>query len=32
MKTYNIDKNWYTDTGAFDHITSDLEKLTFREK
>jgi hypothetical protein len=25
---YNIDTNWYIDTGATDHITSELEKLT----
>jgi hypothetical protein len=32
MKSYNVDKNWYTDTGATDHITSELEKLAFKEK
>jgi hypothetical protein len=32
MKSYNVDKNWYTDTGATDHITGELEKLSFREK
>ncbi|RLN35346.1 uncharacterized protein C2845_PM03G10830 [Panicum miliaceum] len=30
--SYNIDNNWYTDTGASDHITSELEKLAVREK
>ena len=30
--SYGIDSNWYMDTGATDHITSDLEKLSFREK
>ncbi|WVZ95434.1 LOW QUALITY PROTEIN: hypothetical protein U9M48_041200 [Paspalum notatum var. saurae] len=29
---YNIDNNWYTDSGATDHITGDLEKLAFRDK
>ena len=32
MNTYTVDTNWYTDTGATDHITSDLEKLSFRNK
>lgn len=30
--SYGIDANWYTDTGATDHITSELEKLSAREK
>jgi hypothetical protein len=30
--SYNIDMNWYTDTGATDHITGDLEKLSIRDK
>jgi hypothetical protein len=30
--SYNIDTNWYTDTGATDHIMSELEKLVTREK
>jgi uncharacterized membrane protein YgcG len=30
--SYGIDTNWYTDTGATDHITSELEKLTVRDK
>jgi hypothetical protein len=29
---YNMDIEWYTDTGATDHITSELDKLTTREK
>jgi histone deacetylase 1/2 len=30
--SYTIDTNWYTDTGATDHITGELEKLSFRNK
>jgi hypothetical protein len=30
--SYNIDTNGYADTGATDHITSELEKLTTRNK
>ena len=30
--SYGIDTNWYTDTGATDHITGELEKLTMRDK
>ena len=30
--SYNIDTNWYTDSGSTDHITSELEKLSMREK
>jgi hypothetical protein len=30
--SYDVDTNWYTDTGAFDHITSNLEKLSVRDK
>jgi len=30
--SYGIDTNWYTDTGATDHITGELEKLTVRDK
>jgi hypothetical protein len=26
------DNSWYTDSDAFDHITSDLEKLPVRDK
>jgi hypothetical protein len=25
---YNVNTEWYTDTGAMDHITSELDKLT----
>jgi histone deacetylase 1/2 len=27
-----VDTNWYMDTGASDHITGELEKLTTRDK
>lgn len=30
--SYHVDTNWYTDTGATDHITGELEKLSIREK
>jgi hypothetical protein len=30
--SYVIDRNWYNDTGATDHITSELEKLDMRTK
>ena len=29
---YGIDTNWYADSGATDHITAELEKLTVRDK
>ena len=29
---YGVDTNWYTDTGATDHITGELEKLIARDK
>jgi histone deacetylase 1/2 len=29
---YGVDTNWYVDSGASDHITSELEKLTVRDK
>jgi hypothetical protein len=29
---YGIDTNWYADSGASDHITSELEKMTVRDK
>jgi histone deacetylase 1/2 len=29
---YGVDTNWYTDTGATDHITGELDKLTVRDK
>ncbi|XP_021318431.1 uncharacterized protein LOC110436245 [Sorghum bicolor] len=31
-KSYSVDTNWYADTVATDHITSDLDKLAFRNK
>ncbi|XP_071678218.1 uncharacterized protein [Lolium perenne] len=30
--SYGIDTNWYSDTGATDHITSELSKLSTHEK
>ncbi|KAK1697903.1 hypothetical protein QYE76_014600 [Lolium multiflorum] len=30
--SYPIDPSWYADTGATDHITNDLNKLTVREQ
>jgi hypothetical protein len=30
--SYTVDTNWYTDTGATDHITGELEKLALRDK
>jgi transposase InsO family protein len=30
--SYGVDTNWYMDTGATDHITGELEKLTVRDK
>jgi hypothetical protein len=29
---YGVDTNWYTNTAATDHITSDLDKLTVQNK
>ena len=29
---YTDDANWYVDTGATDHITNELERLTTRER
>jgi hypothetical protein len=29
---YGVDTNWYSDTGATDHITGELDKLTMKEK
>ncbi|WVZ83847.1 hypothetical protein U9M48_030944 [Paspalum notatum var. saurae] len=29
---YGVDTNWYADSGATDHITSELEKMTVRDK
>ena len=28
----HVDTNWYIDTGATDHITGELEKLSVKEK
>jgi hypothetical protein len=30
--SYSVDANWYFDTGAMDHINSDLERLAVRDK
>ena len=30
--SYGIDTNWYVDSGATDHITNELEKVTMKEK
>jgi hypothetical protein len=30
--SYNVDKNWYADSGATDHIMSELDKLVVHEK
>jgi hypothetical protein len=30
--SYGVDSNWYTDTGATDHVTSELEKLTVHDR
>jgi hypothetical protein len=30
--SYSVDSNWYTDTGATDHVIGELEKLTIRDK
>jgi hypothetical protein len=30
--SYQVDPNWYSDTGATYHITSDLDRLSLREK
>lgn len=29
---YGVDTNWYVDSGASDHITNDLEKLSVHDK
>jgi hypothetical protein len=31
MNSYNVDTNWYTDTGTTDHITEELEKLAVHD-
>ncbi|XBH89844.1 hypothetical protein VPH35_081660 [Triticum aestivum] len=30
--SYGVDTNWYIDTGATDHITSELDKLAVRDR
>jgi hypothetical protein len=30
--SYDVDTNWYANSGATDHITSDLEKLSVQDK
>lgn len=30
--SYGVNMNWYTDSGASDHVTGDLEKLTVRDR
>jgi hypothetical protein len=30
--SYGVDNNWYIDTCAMDHITSELDKLTMRDR
>jgi hypothetical protein len=30
--SYKVDPNWYTDMGAIDHITSDLDRLAVHER
>jgi hypothetical protein len=30
--SYGVDTNWYMDSGATDHITSELEQLTVRDR
>jgi hypothetical protein len=32
MASYGVDINWYVDSGATDHVTSELEKLTIHDK
>jgi hypothetical protein len=32
MPSYSLEAPWYSDTGATDHITNDLERLAIREK
>ncbi|KAK1599893.1 hypothetical protein QYE76_018728 [Lolium multiflorum] len=32
VASYGVDTNWYGDTGATDHITGELNKLTMKEK
>jgi hypothetical protein len=30
--SYGVDTNWYIDTGATDHVTDELEKLSVHER
>ena len=30
--SYQVDPNWYSDTGATDHMTSELNRLAMREQ
>jgi hypothetical protein len=30
--SYQVDLKWYSDTGATDHITSDMDLLTMHEQ
>jgi histone deacetylase 1/2 len=30
--SYGVDTNWYVDSGATDHVTGELEKLSIRDK
>jgi hypothetical protein len=30
--SYGVDTNWYIDSGTTDHITSELDKLTVKDK
>lgn len=32
VPSYGIDSNWYTDSGATNHITSELDKMSVRDK
>jgi hypothetical protein len=32
INSYTVDPNWYTDSGATDHIIGELEKLALQEK
>jgi hypothetical protein len=32
LASYGVDTNWYTDTGATNHITGELNKLSIQEK
>jgi hypothetical protein len=32
VASYDVDTNWYADSGTTDHITSDLKKLTAQDK